>query len=71
VITKHLEAIMLKRAPILLLTAFIGLHGTQSSAEDTKIVPLMSKPLGFEQKGGLAITVERAYARASGAINMW
>ncbi len=49
---------MLKPAVILLFAASLALHGTQSAAEDTKIVPLMSKPLGFEGKEGLVITVE-------------
>jgi quercetin dioxygenase-like cupin family protein len=49
---------MLKPAVIFLFAASLALHSTQSLAEDTKIVPLMSKPLGLEGKEGLAITVE-------------
>jgi quercetin dioxygenase-like cupin family protein len=49
---------MLKPAVILLFAALLALHSTQSLAEDTKIVPLMSKPLGLEGKESLAITVE-------------
>jgi quercetin dioxygenase-like cupin family protein len=62
--TQNVETIMLKRTAILLLAGSLGLYGTQSLAEDTKedakIVPLMSKPLGFEGKEGLAIKVEYA-----------
>jgi quercetin dioxygenase-like cupin family protein len=51
---------MTKRAAIILAAGFLALHAAQTHAQDTEIVPLMAKPLGFEGKEGLAITVEYA-----------
>lgn len=51
---------MMKRAALVLMAAVLAMPAAQSHAEDTKIVPLMAKPLGFEGKEGLAITVEYA-----------
>ena len=51
---------MMKRAALILVAGLLGMHAAEAQADDTTIVPLMAKPLGFEGKEGLALTVEYA-----------
>jgi quercetin dioxygenase-like cupin family protein len=51
---------MMKRAAITLAAGFLAMHAAQTHGQEAEIVPLIAKPLGFEGKEGLAITVEYA-----------